>query len=58
MPDQTRDALRRLVETLRRAGDPATPVSAPPPASAPKTAPPSVKPGDRRADTEPKRARP
>jgi len=58
MPDQTRDALRRLAETLRRASDPATPVSTPPPASAPKAAPPSVKPGDRRADTDLQRARP
>jgi penicillin-binding protein 1A len=44
MPDQTREALRRLADTLRRAGEA-------------KSAPPAGKAGERRADTDP-RARP
>jgi penicillin-binding protein 1A len=44
MPDQTREVLRRLAATLRRAGEV-------------QAAPPAAKPGDRRADTAP-RARP
>ena len=60
MPDQTREALRRLADSMLRAGgERPTPVSAPPPANAPtpepkardpKIAPPAAKPGGRRAD--------
>jgi penicillin-binding protein 1A len=41
MPDQTREALRRLAEILRRAADP-------------KAAPPAPKSGERRAGTDPR----
>ncbi len=64
MPDQTRDALKRLADSMLRAsGQQATPVSAPaplpaatpPPAAAPAaqeppTAPPAAKQGARRTD--------
>ena len=41
MPDQTREALRRLAETMRRAGET-------------KAAPPATKTGERRADGDPR----
>ena len=44
MPDQTREVLRRVAETMRRAGET-------------KAAPPATKSGERRADSDP-RARP
>jgi penicillin-binding protein 1A len=60
MPDQTREALKRVADSLRRAagGEPPIPVKAAPPAPpaaktaprAPKAAPPAAKAGDRRAE--------
>lgn len=44
MPDQTREALRKLAETLRKAGET-------------KAAPPATKAGERRADTDPRAPR-
>jgi penicillin-binding protein 1A len=55
MADQTREALRRLADSLRQAGRQTAPAGDAPPAAAPKardpkSAPPAGKPGERRAE--------
>ena len=49
MPDQTRDVLRRLSESLRKAGSLAIPVSAPPPKAGDTKAGGNAKAGDSKA---------